>query len=108
MKQPHGSEKPLPTSLVLQIITETAIERGTAQGHTFGAWQTAKRRLGKGAIKAVCERCGMQAVALPHGEASATIAVVRYNPGLQGAALTEPCISTRVVDPPPGVLGLLF
>ena len=97
----------IPASVVLPLLTKTAVERGTAKGHTFGAWQTAKRRFGKGAVHTICELCGMQVVAMPHGDASANIAVVRYNPGLQGAALTEPCVSTRVVDPPPGVLGLL-
>ena len=96
----------IPASVVLPLLTKTAVERGTAKGHTFGAWQTAKRRFGKGAIHTICELCGMNAVALPYGDASATVAVVRYNPGLHGAALTEPCISTNVIDPPPGVLGL--
>ena len=103
MKQHHDR---LPATLVLPVITARATERGTARGHTFGAWQPAKRRFGKGAVHTICELCGMQVVAMPHGDASANIAVVRYNPGLQGAALTEPCVSTRVVDPPPGVRGL--
>ena len=96
----------IPASIVLPLLTKTAMERGTAQGHTFGAWQTAKRRFGKGALKAICELCGMQVMALPYGDTSANVAVIRHNPGLQGAALTEPCISTKVIDPPPGVLGL--
>ena len=97
---------PIPASIVLPLLTRTAIERGVAHGHTFEAWQQAKRRLGKGAVKTVCERCGRYMVALPYGDASATVAVARYNPGLHGDALTEPCVSMRVVDPPPGVLGL--
>ena len=96
----------IPASIVLPLLTKIAVERGTAKGHTFGAWHQAKRRLGKGAIHTICELCGMNAVALPYGDASATVAAVRHNPGLQGAALTEPCVSTRVIDPPPGVLGL--
>ena len=96
----------IPASVVLPMLTKTALERGTAKGHTFGPWQSAKRRFGKGAVQTICELCGLHATAMPYGEASANIAVIRYNPGLQGAALTEPCVSTSVIDPPPGVLGL--
>lgn len=96
----------LQPSIVLPILQARAEERGTLKGHVLGPWQPAKKRFGKMAMKTVCELCGLQAVAMPSGEAGARVNIVRDNPGLLGDVLLEPCISTKVVDPPPGSLGL--
>jgi hypothetical protein len=94
------------SAVILPILQARAEERGTMLGHTFGVWGPAKKRFGKSSIKTLCETCGMQAVAMPHGEAHSTLKLTRDNPGLLGEALVETCVRLRIVEPPAGTLGL--
>lgn len=90
----------LPVTIVLPILQARAKELGTAKGHVFGVWQPAKRRHGKAAVRAVCERCGMHVVATPYGDASATTKWLQEHPGVLGNAVFEQCVSAKVVELP--------
>lgn len=99
-------KRELLSAVVLPILQARAEERGTERGHVFGVWQPAKKRFGKGAVKTLCETCGMQAVAMPYGEASSKVKLTRENPGILGEALVEGCARLKHVEPPAGTLGL--
>lgn len=96
----------LPATRVLPILQARAEELGTMNGHVLGVWQPAKKRYGKAAEKTMCRLCGMQAIAMPCGDAATTVKWLRENPGLLGDAVFEICTSRKIAEPPVGTLGL--
>ena len=78
-------------AMILSALEVTAVRRSGANGHRLGPWKEAKRKLGKGAKKAVCMACGKQALLTPNGYSRGRNKAVHDVPGIRGEAVFETC-----------------
>lgn len=77
--------------LVSFLITR-ATGRTSVLGHLVSPWTTAKRKLGKGARRATCTKCGQTVFVLPYGQHGAKAKLAQTSPSIYGDALQKPCV----------------
>lgn len=74
------------------FLTQRAVGRSEGLGHVLSSWSNAKRKMGKGAFRAMCTRCGRAAFVLPHGQHGLVPVISRDAPAMTGEALTAQCV----------------
>ena len=71
----------------IQHIVARAGEIAQRQGHALHGWQQAKRKHGTGAMRALCQVCGMDVIIMPqvrYGKAEAA--------AIKGNVLFDKCV----------------
>ena len=72
---------------ITMALQERSVDITTQRGHSLHGWQQAKRKHGAGAMKALCQVCGMGVIIMPR---------VRYGntdvAAMKGDALFDTCV----------------
>lgn len=76
---------------LFKFLVTRATERTLDLGHVVSPWTTAKRRMGKGAKRAMCTKCGKGVFVLPYGQHGLLPKVSREAPTITGEALVKRC-----------------
>ncbi len=77
---------------LVAFLIRRATMRTSTLGHVVSPWTTAKRKLGKGARRATCQKCGHVVFILPYGAHGAKLKEARVSPMISGDALGKPCV----------------
>lgn len=81
----------LSSDALFSFLMYRATERALDMGHTPSPWNTAKRKMGKGAKRAMCTKCGRALFALPYGQHGIVPKIARDAPTVTGEALSFRC-----------------
>jgi hypothetical protein len=68
-----------------------ATSRAAAHGHVISPWSSAKHKLGKGAKRATCIKCGRVVIVMPYGQHGATAPLAKSSPAIAGDAVMQAC-----------------
>lgn len=77
---------------LVTFLIRRATMRASTLGHVISPWTTAKRKLGKGARRSTCQKCGHVVFVLPYGAHGAVLKIARVSPMIQGDALGKQCV----------------
>lgn len=80
---------------MLSFLIQQAERRLLNGGHAVTPWGNAKKKMGKGARRAICTSCGRVSFVLPYGQHGLRASMARDVPTITGEALSAPC--ARVV-----------
>ena len=73
---------------ITQSLQERAVEISTQHGHALNGWQQAKRKHGAGAMRALCQVCGMGVIIMPKMRYGKTDEVA----AMKGEGLFDMCV----------------
>lgn len=76
--------------VLFNFLVMRATTRAMHLGHIVSPWSNAKRKMGKGAFKATCTKCGLVVFIMPHGQHGLP-KIGRDAPALTGEALVTSC-----------------